>query len=125
MDSLDIVNTLVLKQDDLPAPVKEIFSRMEVGDKVTFEKVVLTLTENGEKIVSLAINEGDSLTIKDPSNPDAEPVTFELGEGDDEDAEPEPDDDKKEGEEDAPSAAVESVKNAAQPEDEDEPAGEK
>ena len=78
-----------------------------------------TLVENGEKVVHLAINEGDSITIKDPSNPDAEPVTFEMGEGDDEKREPTDEDD--EGAEKSPS--VETAKSAA--EDNEEPAGEK
>ena len=85
MDSTDIKNSLVLNPDDLPAPVKEILSRLEPGDKLTLTGAVVTLVENGEKVVHFSLNEGDSVSIKDPSlPPDAPAVTFEMGESEDE-----------------------------------------
>jgi hypothetical protein len=123
MDSTDILNALVLKSDDLPPPVKEILSRMEPGDKLEITAATVTLVENGEKVVHFALNEGDSITIKDPSNPDAKPVTFEMGDDDEETNEDEKEDDDAENPE--KSAAVESLKNASAPEDTDVPPGEK
>ena len=126
MDSLDIKNSIVLNPDDLPPQIKEIFSRLEPGDKLTITSAVVTLVENGEKVVHFALNEGDSVSIKDPSLPDdAPPVTFEMGE-DDEPAGETEDDEKGEGEgepAEAPEggAAVEAIKSAnAEPDEPEE-----
>jgi len=120
MDSTDIKNSLVLSASDLPDSVKEILSRMEPGDKLcgpgepcAFQ---VTLVENGEKVVHFALNDGDFLTIKDPSNPDAAPIKFEMGEADEPAAaEAAETSDEEKGE---PSAAVDAIKAAGQPEDE-------
>ena len=119
MDSLDIKNSLVLNPDDLPAPVKEILSRLEPGDKLTLTGAVVTLVENGEKVVHFSLNEGDSVSIKDPSlPPDAPAVTFEMGESEDEPAEAAPaaeegdEGEGAEGEQEG-GASVETLKAAA------------
>ena len=123
MDSTDIRNSLVLSPDDLPPQVKEILSRLEPGDKLTITSAVVTLVENGEKVVHFALNEGDSVSIKDPSLPDdAPPVTFEMGEADEPSGETE--DEEKgegEGEPEAPEggAAVEAIKSANAPDEEE------
>lgn len=78
MDSTDIKNTLVLDPESLPAEFKEVLSRMQPGDKLRILDGTFTLIENGEKVVSLAINDGDSLTIKaDPS--ESETIKFKMG----------------------------------------------
>lgn len=104
MDSTDIFNSLVLKPDDLPPEVKEILSRMQPGDKLQVTDAQFTLVENGEKVVTLAINDGDSLTISaDPSTP--ETVTFKMGDSEEPDTPGIGEDDDSEK-----SASVESMK---------------
>jgi hypothetical protein len=103
MDSLDIRNTLVLGADDLPPEVKELLSRLQPGDKVKVTDGTFTLVENGEKVVTLAINDGDGLTIA--ADPGEESVSFKFGDTE-EPVTPGPGD--EEGEK---SASVETMKS--------------
>lgn len=117
MDSLDLQNMLVLRTDDLPPEVKEILSKVEIGDKVKISNGQFTLVENGEKNVSFAINTGDSLSIEDPTDPEAAPVEFKMGEDDDEETDSDEQEDE-DSENPEKSAAVESAQ-ATGPEEED------
>lgn len=69
---------LVLKTDDLPADVKELLSRLQPNDKVTIENATFHLVENGEKVVSFAIQDGDSITFKADPNTE-QSVTVKMG----------------------------------------------
>jgi hypothetical protein len=107
MDSTDIINSLVLRPDDLPPEAKEMLSRMQPGDKINITDGTFTLIENGEKVIHFGLNEGDSLTISaDPSSPQS--VTFKMGDVNEESA-PRP---EEEGDESDRSAAVESMKTS-------------
>ena len=58
MDSTDLKDKLVLDPLDSP-DLAEFFSRKDPGDTVTFQNVVVTLDEAGEKVICLSLKSFD------------------------------------------------------------------